>query len=102
MAQDDRPVFSEATTHTRWLQSVVRGRFKLIFDRKRGRMKFFDLERDPGERRNLVANPPPELAQLARELRAWNQAVEPRRARPQEPPELSAEDQDRLRALGYL
>ena len=101
-ASGERPIFSETTARGHWLQSVVRGRHKLIFDRKRGRIKFFDLDRDPGERQNLSADPPPELAELARELRAWNRAMEPRRPRPQEPPERTAEEQERLRALGYL
>ena len=98
----ERPVFSETTARGRWLQSVVRGRFKLIFDRKRGRMSLFDLAQDPGERRDLAADSPPELRELARELRAWNRAMEPRRPQAQEPPELSAKEQERLRALGYL
>ncbi len=98
----ERPVFSETETRGRWLQSVVRGRWKLIFDRQRKRMKFFDLEQDPGERHNLAADPSPELKQLARELRAWNQAVDPRRPQAQQPPELTAKERERLRALGYL
>ena len=97
-----RPVFSETTARGRWLQSVVQGQWKLIFDRKGSRMSFFDLEADPGERINLAADPPPELHELARELRAWNQSMDPRRPEAEEPPELTEKEQERLRALGYL
>ena len=101
-AGPERPVFSETTARGRWLQSVVRGRFKLIFDRQRGRMSFFDLDQDPGERNNLATEAPPALRELARELRAWNQAIDPRRPETEEPPELTARERERLRALGYL
>ena len=101
-AVDGRPVFSETTARGRWLQSVVHGRFKLIFDRRHQRMSFFDLERDPGESNDLAGDPPPELRELARALRGWNQTMDPRRPRAEEPPELTAKEQERLRALGYL
>ncbi len=99
---DGRPVFSETTARGRWLQSVVRGRFKLIFDRRRKRMSFFDLSRDPAERQNLVAERPAALRELARELRAWNQRMSSRRPQGNQPLALSAKDKERLRALGYL
>ncbi len=97
-----RPVFSETTARGRWLQSVVSGRFKLIFDRQRKRMSFFDLELDPGERHNLAVDPTPELRRLARQLRGWNQSLDQRRRQAEEPPELTAKERERLRALGYL
>ncbi len=97
-----RSVFSETTARGRWLQSVVRGHWKLIFDRKRKRMSFFDLAQDPGERKNLVATRPPALKELARALRAWNKQMDTRRPEASEPPELTAKEEERLRALGYL
>ncbi len=98
---DDAPVFSETMARRRWLQSIVHGRWKLIANRQTGKLRLFDLETDPGERRNLAKKEPETAERLARDLRAWNARIDAER-REGAQPNFSAEEIERLRALGYL
>ncbi len=95
------PVFSETMARRRWLQSVVAGRLKLIADRKTGRFRLFDLEADPGERHNLAEEDPQTADRLARVLRTWNSRLDAGR-REGARPNFTAEEIQRLKALGYL
>lgn len=61
---------------------------------------FFDLEQDPQEIHNLAGTGLPEEAELDRVLKSW--LAERRESSPTLPANLSQEDIDRLRALGYL
>ncbi|MCH9649524.1 MAG: sulfatase-like hydrolase/transferase [Deltaproteobacteria bacterium] len=60
----------------------------------------FDLENDPEELHNLAGTGLPEEAELDRTLKGW--LAERRESSPTLPANLSQEDIDRLRALGYL
>ena len=95
------PVFSETMARRRWLQSIVHGRWKLIANRQTGKLRLFDLENDPGERRNLAKREPETVERLAKDLRAWNARIDAER-REGAQPNFSAEEIERLRALGYL
>lgn len=79
-------------------RSVRSGRWKLVFDRRTGERRLYDLGRDPRERRDVQAEHP-ELAQrLHAELEQFM-----REARETPPPaELSPEEIERLEELGYL
>jgi arylsulfatase A-like enzyme len=85
----------------RW-RSVSDGRYKLIrIPRPEGdELELYDLEADPGERRDLSATAPAELERLRTLLAAWESLV-PARERPA-PAELSPEELQKLRSLGYV
>ena len=63
-------------------------------------LQLFDLERDPGERRDVAALHPEEVATLRVALDSWGGRERNADAAP--PPELSPEQEEALRALGYL
>jgi arylsulfatase A-like enzyme len=52
------------------------GRWKLIEFYEDGRLELFDLEADPGERRNLIRKSPATAAQLHRALGEWRRSVD--------------------------
>jgi arylsulfatase A-like enzyme len=69
--------------------------------------QLYDLENDPGERRNRIADAPPEIVAELRELAARHIARAARSAAelaadPAAPVEIPPEERARLRALGYL
>jgi arylsulfatase len=96
-----RPVFAGSN-----FDLVVDGRWKAVIDPRDGGRRLFDLLVDPAERRDLAAERPAEFERLAglirdraeRERRFARQldAASDRRR------ELTEEERERLRALGYL
>ena len=95
------PIFAETMARKRWLQSVIHGRWKLIANRQTGNLRLFDLETDPGERRNLATSDTQTADRLAKTLRAWSARMATER-REGAKPSFSDEEIERLRALGYL
>ena len=114
-----REAFSEALSTDRESKSLRDSRHKYVVSMwprqvsRRGRshvperdrlaaVELYDLMADPGERRNLLRDPTPEIARLAdrfdKELRR-RAAEAPGRA---EPTRLGEEALERLRALGYV
>jgi arylsulfatase A-like enzyme len=103
----DRPLFFQrrpyATPEYRgWdvgdpMFGIRRGRWKYIETDGAGAL--FDLSTDPGETRNVHEQEPATADALAAELRAWRQRADGRPAAPQQ---VSPEDRERLRALGYV
>lgn len=102
------PVFGQAGNLLPAQAFVRRGRFKLVrFGHpdevaRFGELALYDLESDPGETRNAVAEHPDTAAELAQELDLWLQgsgAQAPREPRAEV--ELDAREQEMLRALGY-
>jgi len=81
--------------------AIVSGRRKLIFDEQTETYTLFDLERDPGETRDLSAEDPVDFERLRSLLRDRMQTVRAV-SLSAEVRELSAEERDRLEALGYL
>jgi choline-sulfatase len=77
---------------------VRAGRWKYIVAPEEGTQELYDLAEDPDEARNVLASHEAEAAKLAADLAAW----ERRFARENASQEISEEDRERLRALGYV
>jgi arylsulfatase A-like enzyme len=82
-------------------RSVRRGRHKLLYDSKSGSYSLFDLAADPGERNDRLADEPQVARQLMDEMKARYRDFTPD-VEPANPVELSPEEIERLRALGYM
>ncbi len=96
------PVFSETLARNRWLQSVVEGQWKLILNRETQKLRLFDLAADPLETTNLADREPATTRRLMGALRSWSASVDERRQGAGSPASFTTEEEDRLRALGYL
>lgn len=88
-------------------QAIYRGGWKgVVFGGADERRYLFDLAADPGEASNLIHEQPARYEALADDLetiRRWSLDVRRRLGRPgAADTRLSAEEQERLRALGYL
>jgi hypothetical protein len=87
---------------------VMAGDLKAVFRLRDGRPRLFDLAADPGERRDLAAERPEDLARLERLLATREAADRAIAARLAAEPgtgglqALSEDDVARLKALGYL
>lgn len=79
-------------------QAIVHDGWKLIDGGQTPQL--FNIEQDPGETENLAAREPERLAKLRARLAAWNER-NPHASRT-DGPELSREDVEALRALGYI
>jgi arylsulfatase A-like enzyme len=82
------------------LRTVLSRRWKLIEDRASGRLELYDLEADPGERRDLAADQPRSASALATRFRILEDAASGRLPETADP--LDDETRDALRSLGYL
>ena len=95
-----RPVFSE-TDRRKHVRAVVWKDFKLVLDVQSDRYRLFDLAKDPGETRDVLAEHAATAAQMRDELRGWMQREEASAGAPADV-EMTDEEKTRLRALGYL
>jgi len=64
-----------------------------------GRVELYDLESDPGETLNLADDRPEVALSLARSLESWNTTTAARQVAPEQ---LSHEQREALKALGYI
>jgi arylsulfatase A-like enzyme len=99
-APAEHPVFME-TSRGGNLRGIVLGRHKLIHDLESGQSQLYHLVDDPREGRDLVSEEPETADALLRELEAWMRR-NPARQRGRSALELSDEEKQRLRDLGYL
>jgi arylsulfatase A-like enzyme len=83
-----------------WIASIG-PRFKLIYDRNHLGARLFDLLRDPSEQRDLGVDDRPRLEMLVARLHG-QMAELPPPAAAVEAVDLSDDQEDALRALGYL
>jgi hypothetical protein len=83
------------------LSGVIDGPHKLIREEHTGALRLFDLVADPSELHDISRDRPRIAAQLEARLDAWA-AESARRAVDQSIGQLSTEDIDVLRGLGYL
>ncbi len=96
----NRPILAHRASPDKRRESwaIIRDRYKLIDDN--GSTKLYDIFADSAEVNDLSAKHPALAEQLASELAEHRQV---RAAQPETVPvELSEEQQERLRALGYL
>ncbi len=96
-----RPLFSEVDTISQSLRTIIEYPWKYIFNLTTHQRMLFNLERDPGERNNLVDNQSTRAAAMHERLLSWIERAKPRwpdtnRAA------LTDEDRQQLRALGYI
>jgi arylsulfatase A-like enzyme len=80
-------------------QTYRKGRFKSMFRRKNMRGWLFDIETDPGEKINLVEERPDIALEHLRRVVELTHSLAGQVA---EGEELTEQDRERLRALGYL
>ncbi len=74
-------------------------RFKLLARPAEKSFELFDLEADPGERRDVAAEHPAELEALRSAFRAWHAGLHPLAM---SSTQLDAETEEGLRSLGYI
>lgn len=102
---DADPTYAE--THFRRMDaaSIVEDGHKLIWHRQTDRIELFDLRNDPGETRDLHAAQAIRASDLQTKLRIWlndQKRERPESATASPAAELSPEEAEQLRALGYL
>ena len=95
----DQRVFSQYGDQ---LYSVRTPRWKFIQRTSNQRLKLFDLQRDPSERRNLAAQHPELSAALLAELEDWRSGCLQLDLGSRQDVELSEKMLEELRALGYV
>lgn len=81
-------------------RALRRGDWKYVHRYRDGKHALFDLARDPGEQRNLLAERPDKAHELAASLESLADAERSARVEPRLE-SLSADELSRLRALGY-
>lgn len=74
-------------------------RFKLLAQPAKKSFELFDLEADPGERRDVAAEHPAEFEALRSAFRAWHADLHPLAM---SSTQLDAETEEGLRSLGYI
>lgn len=101
--------FENRKTGEKWAENddwvaIRKGRYKLINVQNKNRWELYDLQADPGEHHPLDPEPESKAAELRRDLDTWKKAMASLAdlwsAGPQA--QLSPEDEERLRSLGYL
>lgn len=97
--QSDELEAGESFLTERQFRTYRRYPFKAMWDRRNGRFALFDIEADRGELRNLARQRPADVAAIKRRIEDLTGRL---RSRAEVRAELSASDQARLRALGYL
>jgi len=96
------PVFSEAMLFGPQRKAVTRGRYRYVVDGN-GSAALYDLDADPGERRNAIADHGDVAAELASELGAWHRAnLERAGGRDRGEVLVDMREMERLRSLGYV
>jgi arylsulfatase A-like enzyme len=97
-----RTVFSETSRHGRSeRRAAVSGPLKIIRDLKGDTLETYDLSTDPGERRDLSDQHVAGLESLLLAQEDWLREMEAS-SRPGREIELTPEDIERLKSLGYI
>jgi choline-sulfatase len=77
-------------------------RFKYVYYTQTGQEWLYDLQEDPGETRDLAASEPLRTAYYRQALHAWTLRLARRGPAGSETAELSREQCENLKALGYI
>jgi arylsulfatase A-like enzyme len=67
----ERTLFWEWRAEGHYQLAAMRGPIKVVITGEKGRPEMFNVETDPGERRNIIAEYPELARQMVQELRAW-------------------------------
>ena len=97
---EERTLYASRTTGMAWKRAVVRGRYKLIVTRP-GKNELYDLESDPGERRNLAEERPALAEELLRSSDDFRSTAH-RWDGSRTTIKLDEKDLRRLKDLGYV
>lgn len=100
-ALPDRVLFGEADHNRRYhdvTRSARHGRYKLHVNRKSGERALYDLREDPGEHVDVASRETEVAHRLLREIERFRGE----RVRGPRAPQLSEEEAEHLRSLGYL
>jgi sulfatase-like protein len=81
------------------MHAIRSGAFKLI---AKTTPELYDLDRDPGETRDLSAERPALVRRMARRLRAWHDRLQATGTAAEAPDTVSADERRRLASLGYI
>ena len=84
------------------LYGVKSAGFKLIENRRTGRIRLHHMERDPKEKRDVSEAFPTVVEVLKGKLDAWRERTTPRNRTREKPEALDSEQIEQLRALGYI
>lgn len=99
-------IFAETGRWETW-QVVIEGNFKLVVDPTRPSRtpRLYDLEQDPGELKNIAMASPKKVIEMLGHITRWraeldlaHAGVEP----PEVEPTLSQQEEEALRAMGYI
>jgi len=85
-----------------YYQTYRRGRWKSTWGRNHGPMALFDLQEDPGEKRNVAASHPEIVRQHRERIGALTQSLAASLRAGEARVDLTDNEEARLRALGYL
>jgi len=96
-----RTVFSETSRKNLLLRAAVTREHKLILDLHSADFEFYALSADPGEQHDLADQNPDGYPALQESLQSWLNETSATRGEGARI-ELTPEEQERLRALGYL
>ena len=101
----ERPAYAQLGAG-RAAETVIRGRYQLMVDRRRGRMQLFDLETDPGARHDLAADRPGVVAELTalieNRLGATASRINKKQKKKFRQPAIDARLRRELKQFGYL
>jgi arylsulfatase A-like enzyme len=67
----DRAIFAMAHSPLAHQYAIIRGRHKLMYDARLDAYALYDLQADPGERRDLLPTQPEVAGRLNEELQTW-------------------------------
>ncbi|MBW2149154.1 MAG: sulfatase [Deltaproteobacteria bacterium] len=110
---ENRPSFSETAFRSPYKATMIKGRYKVIWEEGTGRIHLFDLEQDPGGERDLAVTMRPQSEKLVKELKSWvrNSRMKHKRlmaasraskGSKAHRPKVSKRILQRLKSLGYL
>ena len=103
-AGEEPPVVFSQTRRWRKEDAVYQGDWKLLHDGQTYQYQLFNLREDPGETTDQGRARRQTLIAMRNALEAWQAQVDATAAglKDREAPDLTAEEQERLRALGYI
>jgi arylsulfatase A-like enzyme len=97
-----KPVVLSRTVWDRPRYALRDERYKFFYDTRTGEERLYDLEKDPGETRDVGPSEPLRAAYYRQALHGWTLQLARRRPAGSEQAELSREQCENLKSLGYV